>query len=197
MPLQNIAAIAGLINGSESFELPGFLIDIETFEPLLFGVNPTTQRRVKEAVIEDHIIPGRHSPLQEPVAGGAETITLDLLFQGHSELAMAATKQAVHWLESLFFPDRGGALGAISAALDGNFDRSQNFVARVGHRVSFTDGLWIIERPFRVRRLEVESGPGHHPFVRLPYRAMCRLTMQEDEQENIDYVTRRWGIPSI
>jgi hypothetical protein len=203
MPLQNLVAISnvitGLVTDRRDFETPGFLVDLSTYEPLIFGVNPTTQRRTKELIVTDHIIPGRHSPLQEPVSGGAEVLAIDLLFYGSGDLAMAATKQAVHWLESLCFPDRGGALAAIGNLLTpgASDNRSVNFVSGVGHRVSLTDGAWIIERPYLLRRIETTSGPGHHPLLRLPYRAICRLTLQEDEVELIDYVERRWGMPSF
>ena len=196
MPLQNLSVITGLIDGS-SFETPGFIIDLTTYEPLLFGISPRTHRLSKSLVKEDHIIPGRHGPLMEPVAGGAEIIQLDILFRGFSELAMGATKQAANFLMSLMHPDRGGAIAALGALASGNFDRSENFVTQVGHSVSLTYGLWMIERQMMLTRLEVDVGPGEHPIAKLPYRALCRMTLQEDEPGNIDITERRHGIPSF
>ena len=131
MPLQTLATAAnsatGLITGASSFELPGVILDLETYEPLLFGIHPRTFRITKSLVAEDHVIPGRHSPLQEPVAGGAEILQLDLLFFGTSVLQLGATKQAIRWLESLLYPDRGGVVGSFDLR---NFGRRGPRVCR-------------------------------------------------------------------
>lgn len=196
MPLQNLSVITGLIDG-DSFETPGFIVDLSSYEPLLFGINPRTHRLSKGLVKQNHVIPGRHAPLIEPIAGGEEILQLDILFRGFSELAMGATKQAANFLMSLMHPDRGGAIAAIGALVSGNTDRSANFVAQVGHSLSLTYGLWMIERQFMLTRLEIDVGPGFHPIALLPYRARCRMTLQEDEPTNIDITERRWGIPSF
>lgn len=198
MPIQAINTIVGIVDGSTVYETPGIILDLSTYEPLLFGVNPDTVRLTKEAIVEDHVIPGRHSPLQEPVAGGAETLQLDLLFLDRGPLGAVGIKTACQYLESLIFPDRGGTIGAIGALLPGNAgsaSAAQSNVSEIGHRISLTYGLWIIERPYRVRRVETETRPGKDPITLLPYSAVCRISMQEDEIENINYTERRWGIP--
>jgi hypothetical protein len=182
MPIQAINTIVGFIDGSTVFETPGILLDLTTYEPLLFGVNPDTVRLTKDMVVEDHVIPGQ----------------LDLLFLDKGVLGAAAIKASTQFIESLMFPDRGGVLGAIGAFLPGNLGNpaAQTHISEIGHRVSLTYGLWIIERPYRVRRVETETRPGKDPITLLPLSAVARITLQEDEQENINYTERRWGIPA-
>ncbi len=194
-----LGALVGIVGGTSTpLELPGVLIDMTTYEPLAFQINPNEMRRSKSMVVEDHIIPGRHAPLQEPVAGGAEQHNLDLLFVGSGAVAMIATKQAIHWIESLMYPDIGEGLvsAALSAAI--SLPTLSNpvpiTVAEMGHRVNLTFGTWILERQFLLRQVEVITGPGHHPLTLMPYRAMARLTLQEDELERLDYLGHRWGI---
>ena len=192
-----LGALVGLIGGTASLELPGVLIDMTTYEPLAFQINPNEMRRSKSLVCEDHVIPGRHGPLQEPVAGGAEQINLDLLFVGSGVAAMLATKQAIHWLESLMYPDTGG--GLLSAAGDlfsggGSGSDQPVAIAKMGHRVNLTYGSWILEQRYLLRQIEVITGPGKDPMTLMPYRAMARLTLQEDEIENVDYLEHRWGV---
>jgi hypothetical protein len=193
MPIQAINTIVGIVDGSTVYETPGIILDLSTYEPLLFGVNPDTVRMTKEAVVEDHVIPGRHSPLQEPVAGGAETLQLDLLFLDRGPLGAVGIKAACQFLESLMFPDNRGIIAAASGLFTAAFLPSN--ITEIGHRISLTYGLWIIERPYRIRRVETETRPGKDPITLLPYSAVCRVSMQEDEIENINYTERRWGIP--
>jgi hypothetical protein len=193
MPIQAINTIVGIVDGSTVYETPGIILDLSTYEPLLFGVNPDTVRLTKEAVVEDHVIPGRHSPLQEPVAGGAETLQLDLLFLDRGPLGAVGIKTACQFLESLMFPDNRGIIAAASGLFTAAFLPSN--ITEIGHRISLTYGLWIIERPYRIRRVETETRPGKDPITLLPYSAVCRVSMQEDEIENINYTERRWGIP--
>lgn len=189
-----LGALVGFVGGTSNPELPGVLIDMTTYEPLAFQVNPGEMRRGKSLVAEDHVIPGRHSPLQEPIAGGAEQLNLDLLFLGSGAAAMVATKQAVHWLESLLYPDtRSGLLSSVVDLFRGATDRPL-VVAEMGHRVNLTYGTWILEQRYRLRQIEVVTGPGQDPFTLMPYRALCRLTLQEDEDHLVDYVEHRWGI---
>ena len=196
-----LGALVGLIGGTSSIELPGVLIDLSTFEPLAFQINPNEMERTKSLICEDHIIPGRHAPLQEPVAGGAERLTLDLLFLGSGAAAMIATKQAVHWLESLMYPDTGGgllgAVGNLPSAVENLFSEGPTqpvVVAEMGHRVNLTFGTWILEQQYLLREISVRTGPGHDPFTLMPYRAMVSLTLQEDELGQVDYIEHRWGV---
>ena len=66
MPLQSIAAITnvmtGLVTDRRDFELPGFLIDLSTYEPLIFGVNPSVHKRTKELIVNETIIPVSAAP---------------------------------------------------------------------------------------------------------------------------------------
>ena len=113
---------------------------------------------------------------------------------------MAATKLAVHWLESLMYPDIGGLISAaldVAISLPTLSDPAPVKVSEMGHPVLLSYGAWILERRFRLRNIEVIVGPGHCPVTLLAYRALARLTLQEDEVRNINYLEHRWGLPTL
>ncbi len=193
MALQNVQPIIGFVGGG-TFETKGVILDLSTFEPLVFGINPTTMSDTKTGEFNDRKVPGRHAPKQEPVAGGPERLTLELMFVGGGQLLPVATKAAVSFLQSLMFPDRGGVLDVLFGPV-GAFDRRGEAVGQVGHKISLTFGLWIIEREYRVRSVTTVSGPGRDPITLLPYFARSTVLLQEDEDENIDYLERRFGLP--
>lgn len=196
MSLSGISTILAFIDGRRMYETPGFLIDLGDYTPLVFGINPEIMPETKSMVVEDHVIPGRHAPLQEPVAGGAEQITLELLFLGSSLLNMIVIKSNISYLFSLFHPTRGDGNDAWKQIAAGSFNRDNLMVKGVGRRVALTYGTWILDRPYLPRQLEVSAGPGKDPITNMPYRARARLTLQEDYSHNVDYIERRWGIPS-
>lgn len=203
MPLQDINTVVGLVTGKRIPELPGVLVDLNNFDVLLFGVNPHTHTMRKTLEIQRHRIPGRHAPLKEPIAGGDDVLTMDLLFYGYDPVSLAATKQAVHWLQSLCYPTVGGVLDTLRGLLATGFAPSAvepftgnagPIVTEVGRPVSLTFGTWIIERRYLVEQVEVQVGPGQHPALLMPYRAAARLTLVEDEPFTT-FLEHRYGIP--
>ena len=197
MPLQLANVLSGFFDGGRMYETPGIIFDLDNLAdvPFVFSVNPPRQTRTKTLIVQDHVIPGRHAPLQEPVSGGAERLELEVLLLGSGPLALGATYQGVKWLESLLFPDRGGLTSVVGGLVSNGFNRKSG-VNLVGHRISLTYGLWIIEKPYYVRNISVTSGPGHDPITLLPYRALIRMNLQEAQEDNIDFVEQRYGIPS-
>lgn len=193
MPLVTAAnAVYGLVTGQRATEFPGALVDAQTYEPLVFQVNPRTHQISKSAEVAEHVIPGRHAPFQEPIAGGAERITLELVFYGTDPLAMAATRQAVNWLTSCLFPTVGGSLGAVLGSIAGR-EPARPLISSVIRPVIFTYGAWITDMRCLVREVEVTRGAGQHPVLLLPYRASVRVVLQEDESF-ISMQNRRYGI---